>query len=330
MEFVTVTRSPPYTGLGRYAAVIAFGLNSKFYFVRVNTEAPSGYDKVINVFRSRLNIIIDTFFYDIFCKFVPEQNIFFPNIDFLNHAKHKTIVTGLQDLVFLKWKHYTYTPYMYFMLKHLPEAAYVIVPTYHTLSELEQYADKKGLDLPPIRVIYHGNYLNIAYTREEAVQKVREMYGIPPNKKIILNVTNYHPRKDLPRLKRIREKLGDDYYLITVGKGNIYGDKSIGTVSDTELSLLYAGSDVYLSASQDEGFELPLVEAAAHGLPAVVTDIPVHKELGKHLKLFFYSSDEEAIEKIKEAQEIRVTLPDYFKAERVIREHEEVFRKVFG
>ncbi|MEM3681181.1 MAG: glycosyltransferase [Metallosphaera sp.] len=327
--FATVTRSPPHTGLGRYASAIARGLHSKFYFAQVNTEVPPGYDKVIKVFSVRPTLIIDTFLYDIFCKQVTEQNVFLPHIDFLNHAKHKIMVAGLQDLVFLKWVNLKYTTYMKFMLKHLHEAAYIILPSHFTLMELDGFLMKRKLDLPPYKVIYHGNYLPVRYTHEEASKRLRELYGIPENKRIILNVANAQPRKDLPRLRRIKEKLGDNYFLITVGKDNVYGDKSIGTITDDSLSMLYAGSDVYLSTSLEEGFELPLVEAAAHGLPAVVTDIPIHWELGKQLKLFPYETDEEAVERIKEAQEVRVTLPDYFRVERVLKEHEEVFRKVF-
>ena len=53
----------------------------------------------------------------------------------------------------------------------------------------------------------------------------------------------------------------------------------LGRISDKELSLLYANSDVLIAASYDEGFGLPLVEAAGLGLAVVARDIPVFREV---------------------------------------------------
>ena len=53
----------------------------------------------------------------------------------------------------------------------------------------------------------------------------------------------------------------------------------LGRISDKELSLLYANSDVLIAASYDEGFGLPLVEAAELGLAVVARDIPVFREV---------------------------------------------------
>ncbi len=49
--------------------------------------------------------------------------------------------------------------------------------------------------------------------------------------------------------------------------------------NDAELSALYAQSAVLLAASEAEGFGLPLVEAARHGLPVIARDIPVFREI---------------------------------------------------
>ncbi len=57
--------------------------------------------------------------------------------------------------------------------------------------------------------------------------------------------------------------------------------------SDAELSVLYRSAKVLLAASVGEGFGLPLVEAGQHGLPLLVRDIPVFREVaGDHAAFF--------------------------------------------
>jgi glycosyltransferase involved in cell wall biosynthesis len=49
-------------------------------------------------------------------------------------------------------------------------------------------------------------------------------------------------------------------------------------VDDAELAALYAGALAVVQASYLEGFGLPPLEAAAHGTPAVVSDLPCFAE----------------------------------------------------
>jgi glycosyltransferase involved in cell wall biosynthesis len=57
--------------------------------------------------------------------------------------------------------------------------------------------------------------------------------------------------------------------------------------SDEMLLKVYEASAVLLAASEGEGFGLPLVEAAQHGLPIIARDLPVFREVaGDHA---FYS-----------------------------------------
>ncbi len=50
-------------------------------------------------------------------------------------------------------------------------------------------------------------------------------------------------------------------------------------VSDADLAQLYATARALVAASIGEGFGLPLIEAAHHGLPAIASDIPVFREI---------------------------------------------------
>ncbi|MCC5797772.1 MAG: glycosyltransferase family 4 protein [Methylophaga sp.] len=50
-------------------------------------------------------------------------------------------------------------------------------------------------------------------------------------------------------------------------------------ISDEYLSKVYASSDCLIAASNGEGFGIPLIEAARHGLPIIARDIPVFREV---------------------------------------------------
>lgn len=61
-------------------------------------------------------------------------------------------------------------------------------------------------------------------------------------------------------------------------------------ISDEYLERVYAASTCLIAASYGEGFGLPLIEAAQHGLPIIARDIPVFREVaGEHA--FFVKAD---------------------------------------
>jgi glycosyltransferase involved in cell wall biosynthesis len=63
---------------------------------------------------------------------------------------------------------------------------------------------------------------------------------------------------------------------------------------DTTLNRLYQTSSGLLAASYDEGFGLPLIEAARHRLPILARDIPVFREVaGEHADYFSADTPEQ-------------------------------------
>ncbi len=69
-------------------------------------------------------------------------------------------------------------------------------------------------------------------------------------------------------------------------------------ISDEYLEQVYAHADCLIAASYDEGFGLPLIEAARHGVPLLVRDIPVFREVtAGHAHYFVDSRDPQAITK---------------------------------
>lgn len=64
-----------------------------------------------------------------------------------------------------------------------------------------------------------------------------------------------------------------------------------GGVTDAEYAALLADRAVLVSASLDEGYGLPLAEALALGVPAVVTDMPIFREVAGDGALYAPGTD---------------------------------------
>ena len=58
-------------------------------------------------------------------------------------------------------------------------------------------------------------------------------------------------------------------------------------ISDEYLDAIYSSCACLVSASYGEGFGLPLIEAARKGLPLILRDIPIFREIAGHNATFF-------------------------------------------
>ena len=69
----------------------------------------------------------------------------------------------------------------------------------------------------------------------------------------------------------------------------------LNNVSDEFLEMIYGHATALIAASLAEGFGLPLIEAAAHGVPLIVRDIPVFREVAEEHAYYFAGSTAEAL-----------------------------------
>ena len=60
----------------------------------------------------------------------------------------------------------------------------------------------------------------------------------------------------------------------------------IGDATDADLQHAYRHGRCLIFPSVAEGFGLPIMEALAQGLPAIASDIPVHREVGGDLATY--------------------------------------------
>ncbi|OMG65219.1 hypothetical protein AUR61_009540 [Stutzerimonas balearica] len=124
---------------------------------------------------------------------------------------------------------------------------------------------------------------------------------------VFLSVGTIEPRKGQEQILDAFENLwhdGSDARLVLVGKegwmmeqfaARLHQHPELGNrllwleaVSDEFLEEIYTRADCLIAGSQTEGFGLPLIEAAQHGLPIIARDIPVFREIaGPHA--FYFS-----------------------------------------
>ena len=66
-------------------------------------------------------------------------------------------------------------------------------------------------------------------------------------------------------------------------------------ISDEMLEHVYHSARALLAASEGEGFGLPLIEAAQHGLPIIARDIPIFREVAGEGAYYFCGEDPTAL-----------------------------------
>lgn len=121
-------------------------------------------------------------------------------------------------------------------------------------------------------------------------------YEIAPNKRIILAVGRYHRKKGFENLlyaiKEVKKET-KDFICIILGRGNnvlmnlvnqlelndivLIIDKTqeklnYNKIPPDEIISFYNSSDIYVSPSLIEGFQITNIEALAAGLPLIITD----------------------------------------------------------
>jgi glycosyltransferase involved in cell wall biosynthesis len=68
-------------------------------------------------------------------------------------------------------------------------------------------------------------------------------------------------------------------------------------VTDLEYATELAGAFALVSASKDEGFGIPLVEAMGFGIPLVLADIPIFREIAQEAARYFDATSPELFAK---------------------------------
>lgn len=134
------------------------------------------------------------------------------------------------------------------------------------------------------------------------------------NSPSFLQVGTLEPRKGQHQTLKAFELLwaeGIDAVLVIVGKRGwnvdtlaselqlhpMAGSKLfwLDGVSDEYLEKVYAASDCLIASSEGEGFGLPLIEAAQHGIPLIARKLPVFEEVAGSHAFYFQGLEVESL-----------------------------------
>ena len=81
-------------------------------------------------------------------------------------------------------------------------------------------------------------------------------------------------------------------------------------LSDAELEYCYQHARGLIFPSHAEGFGLPVVEALQHGLHVLVSDIPIHREVGREFCTYFDHQSPDALARLVCGVEATGRFPD--------------------
>ena len=219
----------------------------------------------------------------------------------LIYYRHRTPPRNLAWPVRLIWRAYHLT--WFFQRRLLRNADAHLTDSHttrallaeHELSERPVTVVWLGTDLPartPVRplpatrdLVYMGSFM--PYKNVDLL--VRGMRLLPEHR---LHVVSGIDAAERARLESLR------------GEGDVVFHDGI---DDEAYRPLLAGAVALVSASRDEGFGLPIVEAMAEGTPVVVSDIPIFRETAADAGGFFDpDSPESFAAAVRELDDARV------------------------
>lgn len=171
----------------------------------------------------------------------------------------------------------------------------------------EYFTKKKFKRRKQLELYYFHMGSDIKNNSESDVRK--EIKDFVSNMETFLMVGTIEPRKGHNIVIDAFNKLIEENHpcqLLMIGKDGWKNDefkeklfnssalkyiKWVSNATDAELNWAYQNSSALISASQDEGFGLPLIEAAHFGLPILCSDIPIFHEVAGENATYFKKMD---------------------------------------
>lgn len=159
-----------------------------------------------------------------------------------------------------------------------------VIVTYNAPQDLRQYLNEDVVMAnKPTNLIYMGSFMEYK------------------NVEMLIKGLDFLPGYTLHLLSRIRPERQHEYEKITPqGAAVVYHNG----VTDEEYAALMAQDAILVSASLDEGYGIPVADAMALGVPAVITDMPIFHEVAGEGALYFDPMNPAAFaEQVKKASE---------------------------
>ena len=109
---------------------------------------------------------------------------------------------------------------------------------------------------------------------DETLEAFAQVHANRPDLELVIK-SNYFTNRD-QKLEALQRKIS------SLGLNNV--SVLWGEMTNDELADLYRGCDTFILPSKAEGWGLPLIEAAASGLPIITTMYSGHTEFLSHIK----------------------------------------------
>ncbi|MFH1533695.1 MAG: glycosyltransferase family 1 protein [Nitrospirota bacterium] len=150
-----------------------------------------------------------------------------------------------------------------------------------------------GVEPERVHVVYNdaSPFYKLLMPRVEIAEVLRR-FSLKDDQ-FFLYVGGYDERKNVGYLKNEHDayvKEGGELPLVLIGgklhKGKLYrsydgGDNVVktGFLDEKSLAALYRSCSAFVNVSDQEGFNIPILEAANSSAPLILSDIPVHREV---------------------------------------------------
>ena len=190
----------------------------------------------------------------------------------------------------------------------IPLADLLVCNSHATADALHEYASNAGLAsrLGPVGIVPLGAEL----PRASSDPRSQVIAAFNRSPRPVLMVGTIEPRKNHALVLDAFEQCwsaGRETPLVVIGRRGWQCESTlrrfdrltaagrpfthIAEATDADLDHAYRHARCLLFPSIAEGFGLPIVEAMAHGLPVIASDIPVHREVGGRLATYIPFDD---------------------------------------
>jgi len=185
----------------------------------------------------------------------------------------------------------------------------------------DQVSEAFGIDRERIPVAYPG--VDTKFFRPVAPEHALKIAAqLGARRRYILSLASVSPRRNLETVLRAFSAIAPtipDVDLVIAGNRSYSPEyteiierfaaetapgriRFLDYIPEEALTAIYSGAELFVSASLFEGFDMPVVEAMACGTPAVVSDIPVHREVCGNSAEYFEPLDIRTLAEIFETR----------------------------
>ncbi len=222
-----------------------------------------------------------------------EADVFFlPNLNFVTRPKHGKVIVTVHDLSFVRSPHFFSTRQQLWhkalqLGKLFNLVDHIVVVSEHTKHDLLELFPKVSAE----KVSVIGLGIEAPPVSGQLVLETQSRYNL--TKPYFLHVGTLEPRKNIVNLMAAFETVANtkelsEFDLVLVGakgwgareverehkKSSVRNRiKILGGISDPDKHALMAGAKLFVYPSWYEGFGIPPLEAARHGVPVIASSV---------------------------------------------------------